>query len=257
MQRQIRDLLPKRLTSLIRYLGWADIPYKWKLSRGDCPLCGYSVFLSIKPSPFMTRCLRCRANITNLSLIPVIKTHCGGKYSDRIAYELSTYGSTLRWLDRNANTVITSEFFPAHKLGETVNGTLNQDVQNLTFDDNTIDLVTSNQVFEHVPDDIKGYQECFRVLRKGGALIFSVPLYDIKNTQKIAYLNGERIFFIGEPEYHDSRLSGAKSVPTFWHHSLNDITERVQSAGFSKVQLVDVMIANSQRLPEKVVYAIK
>ncbi|MEJ2767539.1 class I SAM-dependent methyltransferase [Mycetohabitans sp. B46] len=257
MSREISKFLPKRLTSIIRYLGWADAPYKWKFSRGDCPLCGRSIFVSIKPSPFMTRCLKCMANVTNLSLIPVVKSHCGGAYLGRIAYELSIYGSTLHWLEKNFNAVISSEFFPGCNLGERVNGCLNQDVQNLTFDDNSIDLVTSNQVFEHVPDDIKGYKECLRVLRKGGALIFSVPLYDIENTRQIAYLNGEDIVFIGEPEYHDSRIGGAKSAPAFWHHSINDIAKRVASVGFSKVKLVDVTIASSQREPEKVIYAVK
>ncbi|WP_338910788.1 class I SAM-dependent methyltransferase [Mycetohabitans rhizoxinica] len=257
MQNKISELLPKRLTSLIRYLGWADAPYKWRFSCSDCPLCGKSVFLSLKSNPFMTRCLRCKANITNLSLIPVIQSHFCAEYSGLVAYELSTYGSTLCWMRNNFNTVITSEFFPDRKLGEVVDGCLNQDVQNLTFDDNIFDLVTSNQVFEHVPDDIKGYRECFRVLRKGGALIFSVPLYDIKNTEQIAYLTDKNIVFVGEPEYHDSRLSGAKSAPTFWHHSFNDISKRVASAGFSKVQLVDVTIAKSQRTPEKVICAVK
>jgi ubiquinone/menaquinone biosynthesis C-methylase UbiE len=55
---------------------------------------------------------------------------------------------------------------PDEKLGERINGIFNQDVQHLTFSDASFDVVTSNQVFEHVPDDIKGYAECLRVLGK-------------------------------------------------------------------------------------------
>lgn len=205
----------------------------------------------------MTRCLRCGANITNLSLIPVIKSHFEESYSGKSAYELSSYGSTLAWLKANWPTVIASEFFPREKLGSAIGGVLNQDVQELTFDNERFDLVTSNQVFEHVPDDIRGYAECFRVLRKGGALIFSVPLYDSDHTEKIAYLDEGNVIFTGEPEYHDSRMSGAKSAPAFWHHSLNDIADRVKTAGFMKVDLVDVFIASSQGVPSKVVYALK
>ena len=42
----------------------------------------------------------------------------------------------------------------------------------------------------------------------------------------------KEIIFIGEPEFHNSRIEGPNSAPTFWHHSINDIAERVSSAGF-------------------------
>lgn len=249
-------ILP-RLSSAIRYLGWADPPYRWRLSKGECPLCKQSIFLSFKTDPFMTRCLKCRTNITNLSLIPAIKHHFKESYAGKSAYELSCYGCTLAWLKANWPTVVASEFFPEEKLGTVIDGVLNQDVQRLTFDNESFDLVTSNQVFEHVPDDIQGYAECFRVLRKGGALIFSVPLYEIDHTERIAFFNEGNVIFIGEPEYHDSRLGGAKSAPVFWRHSLNDIADRVKSAGFVKVDLIDIFIASSQHIPSKVVCALK
>lgn len=205
----------------------------------------------------MTRCLTCKTNVTNLSIIQVIKRHLASNYTGKVAFELSTYGSTPRWLNNILEDVITSEYFTGHKLGTEINGILNQDVQNLTFENESFDLITSNLVFEHVPEDIKGYAECLRVLRTGGALIFTVPLHKIESTQKIAYLDNSNLVFIGKPEYHDSRLSGVKSVPVFWHHSMYDIVDRVKSTGFSMVELVDVSIVDSQGTPTKVVYAIK
>jgi ubiquinone/menaquinone biosynthesis C-methylase UbiE len=76
---------------------------------------------------------------------------------------------------------------------------VNQDVQKLTYENDSFDVITSNQVFEHVPNDIQGFSECFRVLRKGGgALIFTVPLYDTPSTIRKAMLNGKEIVFDGE-----------------------------------------------------------
>jgi SAM-dependent methyltransferase len=118
------------------------------------------------------------------------------------------------------------------------------------------DLITSNQVFEHVPDDMKGFRECYRVLRNGGALIFSVPFTPIPATEKLADIVDGRIVYYREPEYHDSRSSGPKSVLTFWYFSANDICERLSRAGFH-AEIVDVMIAPSQKLPTHIVYAIK
>lgn len=161
----------KRITSIFRYLSWTSPFYKWRFRRNECPLCGMSYFVYLSSNnPFMIRCLSCKNTITNLSLIPIVKEHVKGNYH-RSVYELSSYGATLEFLKRHFNDVTASEYFPNDKPGSYVNGILNQDVQNLTFSDNSFDIVTSSQVFEHVEDDIKGFSEVYRVLR-GGELLF-------------------------------------------------------------------------------------
>ena len=248
----------KRLQSVYRYLNhWAEPVYKWHSSIGQCPLCGRRPFLSLGPSPLMTRCLSCAATVTGLSLIPVIQSHLGPSTSTKDAYELSTYGATLIWLEKHMHSTTRSEYFPEHPTGATVGGILNQDVQKLTFPDACFDLVTSNQVFEHVPDDVAGYHETYRVLRPGGAMIFSVPLYDASSTMHTAELRNGKVVFFGEPEFHDSRIGGAKSAPVFWQHSRHDICSRVMQAGFTEAELQEITIAPSQRCPALVVYAIK
>jgi SAM-dependent methyltransferase len=220
-------------------------------------LCDRSYFLSLRGDPFMTRCLSCKATVTNLSLIPVIKRHFNHRYRGHVAYELSTYGSTLDWLKRNFDRVITSEFIPGQPLGQKVNGIHNEDVQRLSFESDSIDLVSSNQVFEHVPDDLLGFKECLRVLRTGGAMVLSIPLFETTATQRIATLDNSKVVFMGEPEYHDSRLEGAYSVPVFWHHAVCDIAARVKSVGFRFAELVDVTFAPTQKMGAKIVYAVK
>jgi SAM-dependent methyltransferase len=205
----------------------------------------------------MTRCLSCRATVTNLSLIPVIKRHFNGGYEGKVAYELSTYGSTLNWLKASFPTVITSEFMANQPTGQTINGIRNEDVQRLSFASESFHLVSSNQVFEHVPDDLQGFSECLRVLKPGGAMILSVPMFDIPATVRTATLEDSKVVFIGEPEYHDSRLEGAFSVPVFWHHAIADLADRVKSVGFASSELMDVTIARNQMLPAKVLYAVK
>jgi SAM-dependent methyltransferase len=169
---------------------------------------------------------------------------------------MSTYGAVLSYLKGNVPNVIESEFFPDVPSGQTVAGILNQDVQCLSFTEATLDLITSNQVFEHVPNDIQGYGECFRALKKGGLLLFTVPLYDYVKTRQLARLTVDGVEIFGEPEYHDSRTAGPESALTFWRHSLNDICARVAKVGFS-VRLIDVMVAPSQKIPTKVICAVK
>ncbi len=252
------SLLPPRLSSIAHYLQAADSPWNWRVSRGRCPLCGNSRFISLRANAFLTRCLGCKGNVTNLSLAPVIENHFDGRYEGKAAYELSTYGSTLTWLQRHFREVTTSEYFPSEAPGSHVNGIFNQDVQALTFPDGSFDVITSNQVFEHVPDDIAGFKECFRTLKPGGALIFSVPIHPIDSTRRIARLDAQgQIEFLGEPEFHDSRLGGRNSAPVFWHFSRADIAQRVLGVGFSQVSVVDVVLCPGQGQATEVVYAVK
>ena len=248
-------LIKPRWRAAWRYFKWADNIFKWRLSRASCPSCQGKVFISLRPDAFMTRCIGCGANITNLSLIPVIESHKKLHLIDS-AWEMSTYGSTLKFLKDNFPTIIESEYFPNYSSGEYVDNILNQDVQNLSFADESLDLITSNQVFEHVPDDIKGYKECYRVLKNNGALIFTVPLFNIPQTEQLAAIVNNEIIYFSEPEYHDSRAAGPNSILTFWHHSIQDICNRVEEAGFN-ARLVDITLAPSQKIPTKVIYAIK
>ena len=128
--------------------------------------------------------------------------------------------------------------------------------QNLSFQDFSIDLITSNQVFEHVPNYIIGFRECYRVLKEGGALIFSVPLYDLPNTEKLAEIIDGKVVFYSPPEYHDSRIAGPKSALTFWRHSKNDICEALMEVGFD-AEVVYVNFPGLTISPAPVVYAVK
>lgn len=102
----------------------------------------------------------------------------------------------------------------------------------------------------------KVLDECFRVLKNNGALIFTVPLFDIPKTKKIAKIVNGEIVFEGEPEFHHSRIEGPYTIPTFWHYSLQDICDILSEIGFN-AELIDVMITPSQSAPRKVIYAIK
>ncbi len=49
------------------------------------------------------------------------------------------------------------------------------DATNLPYDEGFFDIVVSFDVFEHIEDDTKAVKEVYRVLKKGGSLVYSVP----------------------------------------------------------------------------------
>jgi SAM-dependent methyltransferase len=246
-----------RLKAAIRYVYLSDRPWNWRLHAGRCPACAGRLFISFGRTAFHTRCLTCRSTLVNLSMIPLINSHCGGAFEGKSAYEMSSYGATYNYLLKAFPEVYFSEYMEGRPLGAIVDGLRNEDATRLTYADESFDIVTSNQVFEHVHDDIRAYSECYRVIRAGGALIFTVPLYDTPATVRVAQLSGGTIKWIGTPEYHDSRLGGPHSAPVFWRHSIHDIASRVKDAGFSKVNLVPISVLKHTDISQPVIYAIK
>ncbi len=229
--------------------------YRWRIYKSECPGCGGGHFLSLQQNDLMTRCTSCWATAMNLSLIPVGHGH-SKKQKIGAAWEMSTYGATLIYLKKEITVVHQSEYFIGVPSGQLVNGVMCQDVQQLSFADESIDLITSNQVFEHVADDIRGFAECYRVLRHGGALVLGIPLHDIPVSRQLAELKDGKLVFFGTPEYHGSRTTGPNSVPTFWHHSIHDICARISTVGFT-VEMREICLGDSQAIPSKVVYALK
>jgi SAM-dependent methyltransferase len=251
------SLIPiDRIRSVLAYVHDAGSLRHWRFASGECPLCGPSHFVVLRPDPFFTRCVKCKATAVTLSVTKAIQQNVTALQT-KIAYEMSTYGSTHSFLKNNCAAFFCSEFFPGRKSGEYVDGILNQDAQALSFADESFHLVTSNQVFEHVPDDLAAYKECYRTLKPAGSLIFAVPLHPTASTEQVGVLRDGSIHWLGTPEFHGSRTTGPNSVPVFWRFSVNDMRNRVSRAGFSTVSLVSVTLVPSQVVPQIIIHAVK
>lgn len=246
----------KRLSGAFEYLKQSDPIYRWRVESAQCPLCGPAFFLALAEDPFRVRCLNCKANVTNLAIAEAVRQRAIDlrKIS---AYEMSTYGSIYKFLKRHCRLVESSEYLPGAEPGALVGGIRNEDAQNLSFEDCSFDLVTSNQVFEHVPDIVRCFRECRRVLKPGGILLFTVPLHDATETQQVATLERGAIRWLSQPEYHSSRSTGRNSVPVFWRFSVHDIVRKTEAGQFQQVALLPVSLCKIQNRPQLVVQAIK
>ena len=65
-----------------------------------------------------------------------------------------------------------------------------EDIQKLTFGDSSFDIILSNHVLEHVPDDRKAMRELARILKPKGIAILTIPgNWRRKQTKIFSHLN--------------------------------------------------------------------
>jgi len=200
-----------------------------------CPMCGLSALLRVARSPIGVRCLRCGASAITLAIASVLTADRPGLRGERV-YELSSRGPLFEFLRREVARLSFSEYFEDMPPGAMRGDVQCQDVQHLTHADASFDLVTSTEVFEHVPDDRRGFAEIRRVLRPGGAFVFTVPISEAAATVERAALDDGRVRYMLPPEYHDDRIKGRGTVLVYRDYGA-DIVDRLREAGFRSARI--------------------
>ena len=94
-----------------------------------------------------------------------------------VLFNAETAGVLHAHLARNKGYRCSEYLGPDYVSGQTVNGVLHEDLQALSFPDNSVDVVITRDVLEHVPDPYRAQQEIFRVLKPGGRHVFTAPFY--------------------------------------------------------------------------------
>jgi SAM-dependent methyltransferase len=123
--------------------------------------------------------------------------------------------SPLQAIFREARSYART-YYRAHVPRGTVraDGAVCEDITQLTFADESLDLIVSSDVLEHVPDLGAAFRESARVLRSGGMHLFTVPTR-VKTLQRARLEAGEVRHLIEPPEYHADPLNSA-GILAFW-----------------------------------------
>jgi ubiquinone/menaquinone biosynthesis C-methylase UbiE len=83
-----------------------------------------------------------------------------------------------------AANLVETTFDPERVMGEDINGLINLDLCQLTFQDNSFDLVIHSETLEHVYDYQQALREAERVLKPGGYHFYTVPVLHHRVTRQ-------------------------------------------------------------------------
>jgi SAM-dependent methyltransferase len=214
---------------------------KYKGKGFICNVCGcrYEKFVHDYPSPEIARaineneviagygnnvfCPNCMSKNRERLLIAVLQDLVSIKNTSILLFSPEKNIHTFLKSHASVTTVdIEPEFY------RPVDPTIQfADATNLSFKDESFDVVIANHVLEHIPEDFKAMQEFYRVLKKGGFAILQVPFSEkILTTKEDPYINNPA---------EQQRLYGQKDHVRIY--SLNDYVRRLEKENF-KVEIL-------------------
>lgn len=225
------------LSSLRNLIHMIDLQ-KLALSTFFCSYCNDSrTFVKFNDNEVSVRCLSCGSTPIILSLISVLKGLITDLKSQQ-GYELSARGRLVKFLKKNCRKLNCSEYYDGLTSGEYHQGIQCQDVQKLSFENECFDFCTSTEVFEHVPDDSKGFAEIYRVLKPKGVFIFTVPLdMSTETIERAVLLSNGKIKHLHTPEFHGNPIQRDQPILAFRNYGYN-ILDKLQTAGFVKTEVI-------------------
>ena len=111
---------------------------------------------------------------------------------------------------------IPSQFFKDVPYGSEINGVRCENLECLTFPDESIDIHVTQDVIEHVFDHGRVFKEIARTLKPGGVHIFTVPIVNKHKPSRPRAIIDEdgHVRHLAPPVYHGNPLSEDGSLVT-------------------------------------------
>ncbi|MEI7526235.1 MAG: class I SAM-dependent methyltransferase [Mariniphaga sp.] len=240
------------------------LPNGFYFSRnGYCPCCEKHVifqsFNSWLRDFFL--CSNCGSIPRERALMLVIEKHCP-KWKSLNIHESSpsSRGASLK-LQKNAKNYIASQYYRDKPFGILVDNFQNQDLENQTFEDESFDIVVTQDVMEHIYNPAKAFAEIARTLKKGGAHIFTVPIINRHMPTEVWAIKGENnsTIFLKTPEWHGNPVDPEGSPVTihwgfdivnFIQKSCNmeSIIEYIDNIDYGiRAEFIEVIVSKKQK----------
>lgn len=187
---------------------------------GKCNVCGkvsFFICLDVEMARNNMYCMFCHSSsrkrhVAKIILNEVIKNtpsiSCIPQNQSLKIYSTDTNDAFYKVL-RDYELYTSSSFLPNIKPGSQIKERVFcQNLENLSFDNETFDIVITEDVFEHVRDYKRGFSEVNRVLKIGGYHIFTIPCYFDRPTLVRVDTSTHEDIYLLPPEYHGDKIRG-------------------------------------------------
>jgi SAM-dependent methyltransferase len=138
------------------------------------------------------------------------------KWREAVIHESSPgqRGASLR-LSKECSQYIPSQYFPDHAPGVLVGKMRCENLESLSFSDESIDLHITQDVLEHVFHPSRVFREIARTLKPGGMHIWTVPLVNKGQPSRLrARIEGNDILYLEPEQYHGNPVGDGRALVT-------------------------------------------
>lgn len=201
---------------------------------GHCDICDRDVVFTARYSWFRDHliCPLCQAVPRERALMQVLKRYFPD-YRRMTIHESSPGGRGVSVrLARECRKYSYSHFFPDVPPGSFSKQykARCESLEALTFPDGSFDLMVTQDVMEHVFNPEAAFREIGRVLRSGGAHVFTVPLVRKNEASRPrAMRNGKgEVEYLFEAQYHGNPVDENGSLVTMdWGYDITSFISKV------------------------------
>ncbi len=189
-------------------------------STGHCCICQGAATFSATNDWFrdFLLCDRCKSIPRERAVVKTVNDWYPNFREISIHESSPAAGGASEFLRAECPNYSSSQYLPQVAFGtqDPLTGSRSESLEALTFPDNTFDLVITQDVMEHIFNPLKASKEIARVLKPGGAHIFSVPIMNKSlPTQRWAALKPDNsINYLMPPEYHGNPVDDKGSLVT-------------------------------------------
>ncbi|BDU20203.1 methyltransferase [Dyella sp. GSA-30] len=186
-----------------------------KSHAGYCPCCRRDSTFTIH-GPWLRDeylCDRCESIPRQRHLVRILDT-LFPQWRESVMHESSP---SLPILANQCPGYTYSHYFPDVQPGSKKNGVRCESIEGLTFADNSLDLFVTQDVLEHVFHPDVALREIHRVLKVGGAHVFTAPKHEsLAVTQCRATIAGDgTVTHVLPEQYHGNPVGDGKALVTW------------------------------------------
>jgi SAM-dependent methyltransferase len=191
---------------------------RMEANPGYCHCCRSNVIFQIRGEWLRDEyiCTNCGSIPRQRHLQYILDRYYSG-WENLVIHESS---SSNAYISQFAPFYSSSQYLPEIPFGtQSESGVLSEDLESLTFADESIDIFITQDVFEHIFSPDKAAKEIARVLKPGGIHVFTAPKYEgLSRSYQRSLVNAAgEVEHIHPPEYHGNPVGDGKALVTWYY----------------------------------------